>query len=394
MRRRVRRNIERQVARAQAFDEDSPLARKTPAEKKLDKDLTEAEFQLSLAKREALRAEEKFRLRNRTLLRKAADSAVKWRRALILADYVVLYKLGMAAGWRMAFTPTEEAIGTAISKALPGLSKNAPREFGGSVRAEAEALTQGFRYLVENFGKVLKHGVNSMDTKYSSKPDFNDLDPSLSDYIGNSHAAIKLLPKASEFYRSFRKRTEAALRNGIESGPGSSSPGSYNEFGGGVSLRWRLSGRKERKAKEEIARLEKVNKQAEYEGLLVDNIVELHRLRNGLNTQKEQIYSLLESYKESKETLELFLGKDKLAMIQDDIVEPATIPEKRAIVESHFRVAEKLVIAQHNLILLDFRMRLLTGQMNRGVVDSFGKNLLVNCRDFKEFLDLDKVLMP
>ncbi len=183
-------------------------------------------------------------------------------------------------------------------------------------------------------------------------------------------------------------------RFGIESGPGSSSPGSYNEFGGGVSLRWRLSGRKERKAKEEIARLEKVNKQAEYDGLLVDNIVELHRLRNGLNTQKEQIYSLLESYKESKETLELFLGKDKLAMIQSDIVEPATIPEKRSIVESHFRVAEKLVIAQHNLILLDFRMRLLTGQMNRGVVDSFGKNLLVNCRDFKEFLDLDKVLMP
>ena len=141
---------------------------------------------------------------------------MKWRRALILADYVVLYKLGMAAGWRMAFTPTEEAIGTAISKALPGLSKNAPREFGGSVRAEAEALTQGFRYLVENFGKVLKYGVSPMDTKYSSKPDFNDLDPSLSDYIGNSHAAIKLLPKASEFYRSFRKRTEAALRNGID----------------------------------------------------------------------------------------------------------------------------------------------------------------------------------
>lgn len=183
-------------------------------------------------------------------------------------------------------------------------------------------------------------------------------------------------------------------RFGVESGAGSSNPGSYNELGGGLSLRWRLSGRKERKAKEEIARLERANKQAEYDGLLVDNIVELHRLRNGLNTQKEQIYSLLESYKESKETLELFLGKDKTAMIQADIVEPATIPEKRAIVESHFRVAEKLVIAQHNLILLDFRMRLLTGQMNRSVVDSFGKNLLVNCKDFKDFLDLDKVLIP
>ena len=115
---------------------------------------------------------------------------MKWRRALILADYVVLYKLGMAAGWRMAFTPTEEAIGTAISKALPGLSKNAPRNLA-AVFARSRSLTQGFRYLVENFGKVLKYGVSPMDTKYSSKPDFNDLDPSLSDYIGNSHAAIR-----------------------------------------------------------------------------------------------------------------------------------------------------------------------------------------------------------
>ena len=51
MKRRVQRSIERQNARAKAFNEDNPIAKKTPAERKLDKDLTEAEFQLNLAKR-------------------------------------------------------------------------------------------------------------------------------------------------------------------------------------------------------------------------------------------------------------------------------------------------------------------------------------------------------
>jgi len=74
LKRRTRRNTERQIARAQAFDEDSPLGRKTPSERKLDDQLRKAEFDLHKAKEEANRAEFYFNRRHRTGLRKVTGT--------------------------------------------------------------------------------------------------------------------------------------------------------------------------------------------------------------------------------------------------------------------------------------------------------------------------------
>lgn len=153
------------------------------------------------------------RLKNRTTQEKVQDTFIKWRRAFLLSSPITLAKLTSAAAERMAFTPIEEAIGSGIGKAIPGVASRAPREGGLSVRAEAKAITEGFTKGMADAWKTLRTGKSDLDVLYGKH---NAIPPEAVDVFGNIHGALKTQAKRGEFARSFQKRTEAAMRGGLD----------------------------------------------------------------------------------------------------------------------------------------------------------------------------------
>ena len=157
----------------------------------------------------------KERLKNRTILQKTQDTFVKWRRAFLLSSPVTLAKLTSAALLRFVITPIEEGVGTAMSKVpvLSDVAAKAPREGSVSVKAEARAITQGFTQGMKDAARTLTTGHSDLDSLYGKR----DVMPrELIDYIGSVHGALKAPVKRAEFERSFQKRMEFAIRNGID----------------------------------------------------------------------------------------------------------------------------------------------------------------------------------
>lgn len=157
----------------------------------------------------------KEQLKNRTNLQKVQDTFVKWRRAFLLSSPVTLAKLTSAAIERMAITPAEEAVGAVASK-LPvvgKVAKAAPREGGFSVKAEARALTEGMINGMKDSADTLKTGHSQLESLFGKR---NVMPFELVDFIGAIHGALKAPVKRSEFERSFQKRVEHAIRNGVD----------------------------------------------------------------------------------------------------------------------------------------------------------------------------------
>lgn len=153
------------------------------------------------------------RLRNRTPLEKTQDWIVKWRRAFILSSPITLAKLTSAAAERMAFTPLEEAAGSLIGRAIPSVAAKAGREGGISARAEARALTEGFTKGLRDSWEVLRTGRSSLDELYGRAAGYP---PGVSDFFGHVHGALKSVPKRAEFARSFEKRAQQAIAQGVD----------------------------------------------------------------------------------------------------------------------------------------------------------------------------------
>lgn len=153
------------------------------------------------------------RLKNRTQVERGADLITKWRRGFILSGPVTLAKLTSAAAQRMSFTPVEEALGGAIGKAIPGVAEKAPREGGFNVRAEAKAVTQAVTQGMVDAWKVLRTGQSDLDILYGKEA---LLPPSAVDFFGHVHGALKAPTKRAEFARSFEKRTQHAIAQGVD----------------------------------------------------------------------------------------------------------------------------------------------------------------------------------
>lgn len=153
------------------------------------------------------------RLKQRTPWEKTQDTFVKWRRAFLLSSPVTIAKLASAAAERMAFTPGEEVVGGALGKLIPGVSSRAAREGGISVQAEARAITEGFTKGSRDAWQTLKTGKSDLDILYGKD---NRLPPTAIDFIGTVHGALKAQTKRNEFARSFQKRVEWSMRNGLD----------------------------------------------------------------------------------------------------------------------------------------------------------------------------------
>ncbi len=158
---------------------------------------------------------EKDRLSKRTLSEKVQDTFVRWRRGFLLTSPVTVAKLTSAAAERMVITPSEELLGAGLSK-VPGISKVAklaPREGGMSIGAESRAITEGFVQGMKDAGQILKSGRTDTDVTLGKRV----ISPRyLIDFIGSIHGALKAVPKRNEFVRSFQKRTEFAIKQGLD----------------------------------------------------------------------------------------------------------------------------------------------------------------------------------
>jgi hypothetical protein len=158
----------------------------------------------------------KERLKNRTKVEKVTDFVTTWRRNLLLTGVKVLGKLTAAAGQRTLISPIEELVGGVLSK-LPILSKvseKAPREGGINAKAEVKAISQWWQKATyKDMREIVKSGKGALDLLHGKK---TDLPPSVFDFFGQMHQALKQPAKRNEYFRSFEKRLAFAERNGVD----------------------------------------------------------------------------------------------------------------------------------------------------------------------------------
>lgn len=188
---------------------------------KLDEEGTKLKEKSMRAKRAFDEALIKDRLAKRGWGTKAADTLVRWRRGFLLSGPITLAKLTAAAAQRFAFTPLEEAVGAAYSKALPSVAAKAPRQGGANVTAEAKAITEGFTKGLQDSADIMRTGKSQLEVLYGKGKDGavreSDVAPhSVIDYFGQLHGALKAPVKRAEFTRSFEKRIAWNLRQGVD----------------------------------------------------------------------------------------------------------------------------------------------------------------------------------
>lgn len=161
------------------------------------------------------------RLKNRTTLEKIQDTFVRWRRGFLLSSPVTLAKLTAAAIQRMAITPFEEAVGAGYSKLLPKIASKAPREGGFNSKAESKSISQAITQGMKDSWDTLRTGQSQLDVLFGQGREGyvseNFVLPrSVVDFFGHIHGALKAPVKRAEFTRSLEKRTEQAIRNGVD----------------------------------------------------------------------------------------------------------------------------------------------------------------------------------
>lgn len=154
-------------------------------------------------------------LANRPKYKKALDFIATLRRTMLLTGIKVLGKLSVAAASRTTISPIEEITGGVLAK-IPGLSKiakQAPREGGFNTKAEVKAISQWWQKATyEDMRDIVKSGKGTLDLLHGKE----DIPPSILDFFGQLHQALKQPAKRNEYFRSFEKRMEHASENGVD----------------------------------------------------------------------------------------------------------------------------------------------------------------------------------
>ena len=162
---------------------------------------------------------QRIKLANRTKLDKLQDFTVKWRRFVILSSITTVGKLTVAASSRFVTSPLED-LASSVWRYMPGYSQimsQSPRYSGGlSVRAEAKAFSQFVqKQTYKDMWETIKTGKGELDVLYSPKHG-NDLPPEALSFFGHLHGALKVTPKRAEFFRSLEKRSQWAIKQGMD----------------------------------------------------------------------------------------------------------------------------------------------------------------------------------
>jgi hypothetical protein len=154
-------------------------------------------------------------LSERSMMRKAGDTLVKWQRFNLLSGIGTIAKLTTAAMYRMASTPLEEMATSGIRKLMPGVAAKAERQTGFSLKAEAKANTIGFMRGIRGAWQFIKTGKSDLDLRYG-KTHARDLDTSFFDVAGNLHGALKGPVKETEFVRGYEHRMQSLMDQGLD----------------------------------------------------------------------------------------------------------------------------------------------------------------------------------
>lgn len=163
----------------------------------------------------------KIQLANRNTVEKAIDWIPKSKRFSILLGYKVLGKLSAAGAWQsLIMTPSRKVIQTGLGY-IPGISKiaeRAPTEGRLSAKTLSENYAQWWNKTAwEDVGKTLKTGKSEIDLINRQFHGDKDIEQGhWTDLVMNSHAAIKTLPKRSEYFSSVQAASEWAVKNGMD----------------------------------------------------------------------------------------------------------------------------------------------------------------------------------
>ena len=162
---------------------------------------------------------DEFKLKQRSKGEVAMDYLQGWHRLAILSGIPSLGKIATAATMRGITSRAEGVIGQGLSY-IPGIrsiAKGAEREGRLSPKAEAKAFATWFdKMTMQDIKQVLKTGVGELDYLYGDKKEFAAKVPHWMEFFGRMHAAMKLLPKRAEFFRSLEMRTENAIKKGLD----------------------------------------------------------------------------------------------------------------------------------------------------------------------------------
>ena len=218
----LKARMQSRTAELQQKIDDEDFAPRAPREPlKMDAEALRIKAEYERAKLQFERELQADRLKNRNNLEKATDTLVKWRRGFLLSSPITLAKLTSAAVQRMTFTPIEEAIGGALSSAMPSVARRARREGGFNSKAEASALTEAFTAGMRDAYEMLTTGASELDVLYGGGREgyvreSMNLPRSVIDFFGHLHGALKAPTKRAEFARSFEKRQAAAIADGLD----------------------------------------------------------------------------------------------------------------------------------------------------------------------------------
>lgn len=157
----------------------------------------------------------KRELASRSKYKKALDFAATMRRTMLLTGIKVLGKLSTAALSRTIISPIEEITGGVMSQLplLSKISKQAPREGKFNPSAEVKAISQWWQKATyKDMREIIKSGKGTLDLLHGKE----DIPPSVLDFFGQLHQALKQPAKRNEYFRSFEKRMDFAEKNGVD----------------------------------------------------------------------------------------------------------------------------------------------------------------------------------
>ena len=139
-----------------------------------------------------------------------AQKIGNFARANVLSGIPTLAKLSAAAASRIAASPVEELIGSALKNTEA--SKLAPRHGGGlNLEAEKASIKRVFsKQTLDDMKNKFLHGANSLDMEYGTDGPHHFW----YDLLTNIHGALKTPAQVAEFERSVVKRTNFAIKNG------------------------------------------------------------------------------------------------------------------------------------------------------------------------------------
>jgi hypothetical protein len=98
---------------------------------------------------------------------------------------------------------------------LRDIAAGAPREgltTPGSVSRMAAGYVEGWKYAINQSGKVLRTGQTDLEAAAKLK----QYPPSMLSYLGNLHSLLKLPAFAQEYHISLKERTEQQMRAGVD----------------------------------------------------------------------------------------------------------------------------------------------------------------------------------